>query len=147
MGSRTPDHFGEGGCVEVPGGVGLVDLRVLVHLYLLCCCLFLLCLLRLGCHALLGFLAMPLRLQRADVAGLHVQQLNCKRAAIVPKLIREEHYLLIGTFAEHAVADSRNTPLFDNGLGRLMEHAEALQLELDCFVLDLLDEGAVASRI
>ena len=146
LGSRTLDHLGVGGWVEVLGGVGLVDLRVLVHLYLPCCCLFLLFLLRLGCHALLGSSVTPLRLRTVAAAGRHGRQLNYKRAAIVRLLIHEERYLLIGASAEIAVAeswhnlltaaDSGQTPPFDSGLGRLMEPAEAVQLELDYFVLD-----------
>ena len=65
------------------------------------------------------------------------------RAAIVPKLIREEHYRLIGTFAEHDVADSsEHTPPFDSGLDTLMALAEGLKFELDLFVLEYFDEGA-----
>ena len=72
------------------------------------------------------------------------RQLNCKRAAIARLLIHEERYLLIGAFAEiagaeswhFAAADSWQTPPSDSGLGRLMEPAEAVQLETDYFVLD-----------
>ena len=87
---------------------------------------------------------MLLRLRTFGAAGPCGRQLNCKRAAIVRLLIHEGHFLLIGAIAEIAVdesehfaaADSWQTPPSDSGLGRLMEPAEAVQLENDCFVLD-----------